>query len=265
MAEFSPTPYADVNAILHLVLDGARAVLGSRMVGMYLDGSLAAGAFDQASDIDFVIVTDEDVRGQLFDALLALHDRLSALTSPWAIQLEGFYVSLPALRRHDPAHVVHPNLERGYGERLKMVTLDQAWDIHRWMLRERGITIAGPDPQTLIDPVTPDQLRQAASASIPWLRQILANPAQVTSAGYQSYIVLTLCRVLYTLQTGRVTSKPQAVRWALAHLAPRWMPLVEQAWIDRHNPNHAPSPENMAETLAMIRFALSQLQASPSA
>lgn len=259
-AEFSPTPFADVNAIVRLVLDGAQAVLGSRMVGMYLDGSLATSAFDLASDIDFVIVTQDQVQGELFEALQAFHDRLSTVDSPWAVQLEGSYISQHALRRYDPACVLHPNLERGEGERLKMAMHDQAWDVHRWVLREHGITITGPDPSTLIDPIAPEQLRQSIVSAAPaWLNQLLEDPAQINSAGYQSYIVLTLSRMLYTLHKSRVTSKPQAVRWALANLDPRWMTLIEQAWIDRHNPDHPPTPENLAETLAMIHFALSEM------
>jgi predicted nucleotidyltransferase len=256
--ESTPTGDPAVNEIIQHVLNGAEFILDRHFIAMYLDGSLASGDFDQDSDIDFVVVTDEDVQGKLFETLRSFHDRLSILPSPWAIQLEGFYISLPALRRHDPAHVVCPNIERGGGERLKMVTLDQGWDVHRWVLRERGITLTGPDPKTLIDPVPPDRLRQAAAASAPWLRQILAHPAQVTSAGYQSYIVLTLCRILYTLRTGQVASKPAAVQWAQANLDARWSPLIERAWIDRHSPNHAPSPENMAETLELIRFVLDQ-------
>ncbi len=256
--ESSPTGDPEVNEIIQHVLNGAVVFLDRHFIGMYLDGSLASGDFDQDSDIDFVVVADEDVRGELFENLLYHHKQLANLPSRWSYQLEGFYVSLPALRRHDPAHVICPNIERGVGERLKMVTLDQGWDVHRWVLRERGITLAGPDPKTLIDPVPPDRLRQAASASAPWLHQILAQPGQVGSAGYQSYIVLTLCRTLFTLQTGQVASKPAAVQWAQANLDPRWSPLIQRAWIDRHDPNHAPSPENMAETLELIRFVLDQ-------
>jgi hypothetical protein len=40
--------------------------------------------------------------------------------------------------------MVHP--ENGY------------WVIHRHMLREHGVVLAGPPPHTLIDPVQPDEL-----------------------------------------------------------------------------------------------------------
>src|SRR4051794_34908855 len=146
-----PTPYADINTLLHEVLVGVQQILGSHFVGMYLEGSLVSEDFDQDSDIDFVVVTSEDVSSDQFAALQAMHDRIATIDSWYAIQLEGSYISLQALRRHDPAHALHPNIERGPGERLKMAYHDTAWLVHRSILRDRGVTLAGPAPQTLID------------------------------------------------------------------------------------------------------------------
>ncbi len=42
----NPTPYPDVNAVLHRLLAEVQAVLGERFVGLYLYGSLAGGDFD---------------------------------------------------------------------------------------------------------------------------------------------------------------------------------------------------------------------------
>src|SRR5574337_1049179 len=143
-----PTPYPEVNALLQELLESVQTILGNHFVGMYLDGSLASGDFDQDSDTDFVVVTDEEISGDLFSALQAMHDRIATIDSGWAIQLEGSYISRHALRRYDPAHALHPNIERGQGERLKMIHHGADWVIHRHVLRERGITLAGPAPQT---------------------------------------------------------------------------------------------------------------------
>jgi predicted nucleotidyltransferase len=259
-----PTPYPEVNDLLQELLRSVEAALGRPFVGMYLEGSLAGGDFDEESDIDFVVVTDEEVSGDLFSALAAMHERIAAMDSRWAIQLEGSYLSRRALRRYDPAHALHPNIERGRGERLKMVRHDEGWATHRHILRERGITLVGPPPHTLIDPVSPTDLRQAMLSSFPgWATPILREPTQITHRGYQCYLVLTLCRVLYTLHHGAVVSKPVAARWAQHTLEARWAPLVERAWAARHDAGSEPSPDEVSGTLEFIRYALERGQSMP--
>ena len=261
MSTTHPTLYLEVNALLQVLLESVQTILGSHFIGLYLEGSLASGDFDQDSDIDFVVVTDDEISDDLFSALQAMHERIAAMDSWWAIQLEGSYISQRALRRHDPAHARHPDIERGKGERLKMVYHDEAWDIHRYVLRERGITLTGPAPRDLIDPVSPTRLRQAMLTLLPgWASQILREPAQIKYRGYQSYTVLSLCRALYTLQYGTVVSKPVAAHWAQATLSERWAPLIERTWMGRHNPDSEASSENVNETLEFIRYALERSQ-----
>jgi hypothetical protein len=279
----APTPYPEINVLLHNVLDGARRILLGHFVGMYLEGSLTSADFDQDSDIDFVVVSDEDVSEEQFAALQAMHDRIAVLVSWYATQLEGSYISRQALRRHDPARATHPNIERGAGERLKMVYHDSAWIVHRAILRERGVTLAGPPPASLIDPISPRDLRQAmVEPAHGWAASLLDNPAPLHARGYQSYVVLTLCRMLYTYQTGMVATKPVAARWARATLHARWTPLIERSWEGRHNPDveqaasgarwrplteqatsgsrdAADSSEDVDETLEFVRYTISQI------
>ena len=263
MAQFpimtNPTPYPDVNAIVHDLLARVQAILGPHFIGMVLDGSLANGDFDQDSDIDFVVVTDEDVSPDLFLALQAMHDQMATLDSPWAIQLEGSYISRHAIRRYDPAHARHPNIERGQGERLKWAEHGPAWITHRYVLREHGIPLAGPAPHTLIDPVGPDDLRRGMADLVDvWLTPLLNQPEVIRTRGYQSYIVLSLCRMLYTLECGTVVSKRVAADWAKAHRGQPWTALIERAWAGRRGPDAPASPEEVNETLAFVRFVLAR-------
>jgi hypothetical protein len=252
-----PTPYPDVNNLLQNLLASIQGILGSCLIGMYLDGSLTSGDFDQDSDIDFVVVTTEDVCGDLFFALQAMHARITALDSPWAIQLEGSYISQHAIRRYDPAHALHPNIERGSDEQLKMADHDESWAVHRYVLRQRGIPLIGPPPSTFIDPVSPDDLRRAMLPALhSWATHILNNPLVMSFRGYQSYIVLSLCRIFYTLQFGDVVSKLKAATWAKEALGEQWKGLIERAWVGRHNGQLPPEAEDIRLTLELIRYAL---------
>src|SRR5215211_875683 len=225
MKHISPTPYTDVNEILSILFSEVQEILGDQFVGMYLFGSLANGGFDKHSDIDVLNVTDGEISSKKFSALADLHKRINQLDSPWALQVEASYIPQTALRRFDPANKQHPHMDRGSGEVLHVMSHESDWIIQRHLLREHGIAITGPSLRELIDPVSAHNLRQAVVAVLPlWVRPILEDPSKIQQRGYQSYCVLTLCRMLYTLKQGEVLSKAAAANWALENLDPRWKP-----------------------------------------
>ena len=250
--------YPEVNLLLHTLLEEAQTILDGQFVGMYLFGSLTSGDFDEDSDIDVVVVTADEISDDTFSALKAMHERIYAGDSPWTIQLEVSYIPKRALRHYNPTNALHPHIDRGSDE-FFMMQHNESWIVQRSVLYERGIALAGPAPQTLIDPISPDDLRQAMLAILNgWAAQILEEPVRIEQRGGQTYTVLTMCRILYTLQCGKVVSKPVAARWAQETLGNRWVPLIEQTWEGRHNPEVDASPEDVNETLEFIRFALEQ-------
>lgn len=228
---------------------------------MYLYGSLTSGDFDQSSDVDFVVVTYDEIVGDLFLALQAMHARIVAGDSWWATQLEGSYIPQHALRRYDPTHALHPHIDRGGDESLRMMQHDSDWIIQRHILREQGLVVTGPAPHTLIDPVLPNELRRAVLETLHgWWAPMLDDPARLSSRGYQSYAVLTMCRMLYTLQYGPVVSKPVAARWAQETLGERWVPLIERAWAGRQEPGSKAQSEDVNGTLDLIGHTLERSQ-----
>ena len=84
-----PTPYPDVNAVLHVLLSGVQAVLGDHFVGMYLSGSLASGDFapQRSGDIDFVVVTVDELPDEMLPALEAMHACITTSGLKWATRL----------------------------------------------------------------------------------------------------------------------------------------------------------------------------------
>jgi hypothetical protein len=110
-------------------------------------------------------------------------------------------------------------------------------------------------PRTLIDPVTQEDLRNAIPRVLEgWASQILDDPARIAGQGHQSYTVLSLCRILYTLHFGTVVSKPVATQWAREMLGSQWAPLIDRAWIGRQHPERAAAAAaDIIATLALIR------------
>jgi len=251
-----PTPHPEVNTVLGALLPAVRGVLEPEFVGVYLGGSLAAGGFDRASDVDVVVVAEREVDDAQLAALDAVHRRVAAIDAWCATELECTYISRAALRRFDPASAVHANLDRGAGERIKRVAYDQGWIASAHLLRTRGITLAGPPPHTLIDPISPGELSGAMRPLLEeWGRALIRDPAPLLARGYQSYAVLSLCRIAYTIETGDVASKQAAAEWGLRTFEPRWRPLIRRALRDRLQP-HGPAEDHaVEETMAFLRAA----------
>lgn len=55
------TPFEDLNQVLLELVDRQQAALGSKLIGMYLQGSFAAGGFDEHSDLDWLAVLRESL------------------------------------------------------------------------------------------------------------------------------------------------------------------------------------------------------------
>ena len=243
---------ADVDAVLQASLRGEQAVLADRLVGMIVHGSLAMGDFTPGrSDVDFLVVTAGELPGDVLPALEAMHNRIRGSGLRWATRMEGSYIPQHALRRYDPTHSQHPALRMdgsfgvdGHG---------RDWVIQHHVIREHGIALAGPAPRTLIDPVHPDDLRQAALGTLhEWWAPQLGDPFRLYSDEYQAYAVLTMCRATYTVQHGAVAPKPVAARWAQGELDERWRPLIARAlaWRD------GARLDSLDETLGFIRYTV---------
>ena len=247
-----PTPYKDVNTLLHLLLTKVQAVLHEKLVGFYLYGSLSLGDFDPAaSDIDFLVVTTEELSGELLEHLRDMHAGIAASGLHRADRLEGSYIPRAPLRRYDPHDARHPTI--GVDWEFHVGQHGSNWVIERYIVREHGVVLWGPSPRTLIDPIPPHELRQAVCEQLRdfWHPQ-LVGPEWLRPRDYQSFAVLTLCRALYTLSQGTVASKPAAAAWAQKALDPQWRPIIEQAlaWRYRHE------RDDLTETLGFLRYAV---------
>jgi hypothetical protein len=249
------TGHADVDRFLDGLRRQVEAVLGSEFRGMYIGGSLALGAFDRASDIDVVIATSGDVRHR-FPDLDLVHRQLARERVWFATELECIYMSQVGLRRFDRAHAAHLKLDRGPGEALKVDTMDESWVVHCHVLRTAGITWAGPDPTTLIEHVSHDDLRATMCGLLAgWAADLVDQPDRLRAPGYQSYAVLSLCRILYTLYADAIVSKLDAAEWAVTALRPEWHDLIRQAVADRMRDRASASEATIAQTLRLIEYA----------
>jgi hypothetical protein len=195
---------------------------------MYLYGSLTSGDFDpETSDVDFVVVTAGELPDDLIAALAAVHARITTSGVKWAAKLEGSYLPQRALRRYARGDLPRPTLNEG-----KFYLAPHGWDwvIQRHILREQGVVVAGPPLRPMIDPVQPDDLRQAVLELLQeWWAPMIADPTRLLHSDYQAYAILSMCRALHTMHTGTIVSKPAAAAWAQQALGERWEHIIDRA------------------------------------
>lgn len=246
-----PTQYPDVNKVLSDLLVQVQAVLGNHFVGLYLYGSLASGDFNlHQSDIDFVVVTTDELPEATINKLEAMHKELGASGSKWSQKLEGVYIPLRYLPRFNYADPPLPIINEG---QFYLARQGSDWVIQRYILREQGAIISGPPLGDMIEPVSPKELREAVLAILgEWWEPMLADPSRLEAPGYQPYAVLSMCRSLYTLEHGDVSSKVESAKWAMEALEQEWTSLIERAlaW------QHGLETENVARTLDFIKFTI---------
>lgn len=248
------TPYSEVNRLLEVLQAGAREVLGEKLVGLYLYGSTTAGDFESGvSDVDLLAAVFSDLDDADFEALRRMHADVARENPDWNDRVEVQYLSTDALRsfrsRRSPIAVISP------GEPFNRKDAGMDWLMNWYLVREYGVTLSGPDPATVIPPITTDEFVQAVKEYAAWRAD---RVDRLRGSGSRSYAVITACRALYTVTHREHVSKRKAALWA-RDVMPEWASLIEQAlrWRDdaareRHSPiDHDPMPD---DTVRFVRL-----------
>jgi predicted nucleotidyltransferase len=269
MEKIPRKPYPELHSVLEKFVLGVQNALGRNLVGAYLVGSLATGDFDLDSDVDFLIVTNNELSAAEVLSLQALHIQIHDLGCYPAEHLEGSYISKYLLNRPDLVGVQPLWFVDNGSTSLERSVHDNQWHV-RWVLRECGIGLTGPDPKALVQPVSTEALRCEMLAAIGKLRtHFLAEtdgPLGWFNTRFgQSFTVLTCCRMLHTLQSAAVRSKLSAVKWAQRSLDPEWQELIRQAWTERKGVRFCVKVRQLAdrellrETADFIAYAQNEL------
>jgi hypothetical protein len=193
-----------------------------------------------------------------------MHERIYDLESDWSVHLEGSYVPREVLR--DPARAGTDIWYLDHGART-LVRSDHCNRLHvRWIVRHRGVVLAGPPPRSLIDPIPEEALREEFfQTMIDWGRTILDDPVPWRNRFYQGFIVLNFCRLFHDLHRGYPGSKREGAAWAKAALDPAWADLIDRAWGTRPDPawqvRQPPDVDDFARTLRFVAYVMRESEA----
>src|SRR5512145_2260122 len=199
----NPTPYPDINQLLQELLAGIQAVLGDNLVGLYLYGSLVWGDFDHAiSDIDLLAALASDLDEREGEAIKQMHAALARRFPAWDDRIEVQYYSCLGLKTFKTQPRRMGNISPG--EPFHLIEAGNEWLMNWYFVQDYGLTLFGPPPQTLIDPLTKADFMQAIYDHVVYWREHVRETQP--SPPYQTYAVLTLCRALYSWRNGEQVS-----------------------------------------------------------
>jgi hypothetical protein len=254
-----PTPYPELNAVLQELVESVQAALGNSFVAACLQGSFAVGDFDRHSDVDFIVAIEAALSDAQAHALQAMHERIYHLDCAWAQHLEGSYFPKSVLKDYSQRGKQLWYLDHGSRALVRSDHCNTV--VVRWVVREHGVTLAGPSPATLVDPIPVEALRQEIMQTISgWGQEILAESEHFNNRFYQTFIVLNYCRMLHDLHTGFPGSKRAGAEWAKATLDPSWARLIARAWDGRPNPalsvRQPADPADFRSTLEFVKYAI---------
>ncbi|MEO9323712.1 nucleotidyltransferase domain-containing protein [Nocardioides sp. C4-1] len=240
-------PSDETAPALDALVGGVRAVLDDGVLGAYLVGSFALGGADEWSDVDVVAAVEAPPDGQSLEALASIHAHLPD-AGGWAARLEVSYAVAADLR--SPMSLGRRWWHVADGSRELALSADANTAHTRWVLRERGVTLAGPDPAVLVAEVAPDVLRaEALGIARAQAEELEDHLDRLASAWWQPHVVMTACRVLHTAVHADVVGGAAAARSALAVLDPRHRAVVERAVAARPHPHrrrHEPADPGLA-------------------
>lgn len=90
-----------------------------------------------------------------------------------------------------------------------------------WQARTYGISLVGDPIESMLPSIPFQDIRNAIRDSLP---SLISNITQD-----ERNVLLTLCRMWYTLATGTICSKDAAARWVISRLPQDYVSLVEMA------------------------------------
>lgn len=252
------TPYLEINSVLQEMTQGLVMILADNLLGLYLFGSLTYGDFDpKSSDIDLNAILNQPASETQLAALKRLHIEIGEKYGTWAKRLECSYTQRDLLH-----HILPPPQPRPYvGEGIfyPEAGYGNEWIINLYLLRQHGITLFGPEFPYLVNPIPITEVQKACIRDLfrEWEPKI-SDPAWLDNSHYQSYIVLNLCRILYTVLGGATGSKKVSAAWVKSTF-PQWENLIQTA----ENWHYDIVMTRRDETIIFIQFAIDQVKQSP--
>lgn len=208
----------DERKLLDEIARAYQQILGEKLTGIYVHGSIAFGCFRwEKSDIDFLAVVEKPLTQMEKVALIRVLLQLDPSAPPKGFEMSvvlrsacmPFADPTPFELHYSNAHRANYQHDLS-GTCQAMQGVDPDLAAHMMVINKVGRAFCGLPVKDVFAPVP----RESYLRSI-WY-DIEGAPEDITRDPV--YYVLNLCRVLACVEEGQVLSKEQGGQWGMEHL-----------------------------------------------
>lgn len=217
-----------IEKLLVTVTENVRKVLTDNLIGAYLFGSLTYDDFKPGrSDIDVQVFVRNVPSEDELRALQAKHAQLEHEFPEWQNRIEASYTPIDWVNQVLPPPTPRPYY--GNGVFYERAPYGNEWLINLYLLRKYGRALYGPPPAEILPEIRIADVQAACRRDLKdeWQPKLDDNNFWLDNH-YQSYLVLNLCRILFTIKQGEAVSKTQAADW-VSQQHPQWAALISAA------------------------------------
>lgn len=216
-----------VEQVLFAYENELKCAFNNKVYGVYIYNSVALGNFDSnKSDIDFVTIINEDFDDVDLKKLKLIHQKL--LNSyEYASKMEGMYIRIDNVGKENGE--ISPYVyfsdkklhDYGYYD-INSVT----W----WTLENHGIAIKSPDISSLQLAIKwKDVITNMNYNLNHYWKGKLENRFLFITDYWIEFSILTLCRILYTFENNKITSKTEAARFVANMVNEKYKMIISEA------------------------------------
>ena len=225
------TSYQEINEIIQSFVVEVKNILNENLCGIYLTGSLSYGDFDEnRSDIDLTVIVRKSVTSKELNRIRKFHIELEKGFEFWAKRLECTYTPVEMLESILPPLEPRPWYCGFEGSLYEKAPYGNEWIINNYLLYHYAIPLFGPDFKELIPTIDIEEVQKACIRDlfVEWEPKI-NYPGYLYNSHFQSYLILNLCRILYTVLHNPAGSKKVSAAWVKRKFGIPWKTLIELA------------------------------------
>ena len=193
------------------------------MTGIYIYNSIALGGFQESSsDIDFMTICNSQFEMKDLQYLEQLH-RFIAISFPRVNRLDGMYLRFTDIGKLNKEIDKYPYCNNG--KFMKNGYYDNN-HVSCWTLYNHGIKLQGLYVSDLNISVTWNNIIKTMDYNLNnyWQKK-LQTPDLFAQDYWIEFIILTLSRIIYTLEKNKITTKTIAANY-MNYKYPDWKLLV---------------------------------------